>query len=197
MILCRTFHPAIACIVGILAMACTTVSPESASSAVPASKAFLSNLRPADLGRDVEAAQLVTVSREGNAVLVEVRLSLKAGRLLLVAQDMLGQRVMTVTWTEAGIHDEHPPNLPPVVSPAGMLADFVAICWPEDAVRRALEPSGASLIVQGNQRIIMSGRGETMRATVGWPPQGPWNGRTNYRNVRAGYSVDIQSVEQP
>jgi len=173
------------------------MSPGSVSSTVPASSTFLSNLRPADLGREVEAVQLVTVSRDGNAVLVEVRLSLKAGQLFLVAQDMLGQRVMTVTWTEDGVRDERAPSLPPVVSPVGMLADLVAICWPEDIVRRALEKSGANLTAQGNQRIILSGREETMRAAVGWPPQGPWNGRTSYRNVRAGYSVDVQSVEQP
>ena len=38
---------------------------------------------------------------------------------------------------------------------------------------------------------------QTMRATLGWSPGAAWTGRTSYRNVRAGYSVDIQSVEQP
>jgi hypothetical protein len=116
---------------------------------------------------------------------------------MLVAQDMLGQRLTTVSWTDAGVVAERSPNLPPFVSPTGLLADLVAICWPEDAVRRALGKVGASLRVEGNQRAIFLGSEETLRATLGWQAQAPWTGRSSYRNVRAGYSVNIQSVEQP
>lgn len=184
-------------ITGFLASACTTPSPEVIGSAVPASQAFLGHLRAADLGREVEAAQLVTVSRDDKAVTVEVRLSVKAERLILVAQDMLGQRLMTVQWTDAGIAEERSPNLPAVVSPVGLLADLVALCWPEDAVRRALGRDGASLVVKDGERIVLLGREETMRATLGWRSSAPWTGQTRYRNVRAGYTVDVQSVEQP
>ena len=51
--------------------------------------------------------------------------------------------------------------------------------------------------MQDRERIILSGDEETMRATLGWSSGAPWTGQTSYRNVRAGYSVDIQSVEQP
>ena len=187
-------------IVGALAIltmaACTSISPEAATSAVPAPAAFLGRLRPADLGREFEAAQLVTVSRDSKSVVVEVRLSVRADRLTLVAQDMLGQRLLTVVWTDTGIVEERSPNLPAAVSPVGLLADLVAICGPEDAVRRALEQSGARLIVQDGQRIILSGGEETMRATLGWQSGARWTGRMSYRNVRAGYSVEVQSVEQ-
>jgi Protein of unknown function (DUF3261) len=186
-----------AVILGILATAaCATASPEAASSAVPAASAFLAQLRPHDLGREFEAVQLVTVSRDDKVFVAEVRLSVKADRLILVAQDTLGQRLMTIVWTDAGITDERSPNLPAVVSPKGMLADLVAIGASEAAVRRALQQGGARLVAQDGQRIILSGDKETMRAVMGWPSAGPWTGRTSYRNVRAGYSVDIQSVEQ-
>ena len=128
---------------GVLAIlataACTAAPPETASSAVPAASAFLAQLRPHDLGREFEAVQLVTVSRDDKVFVAEVRLSVKADRLMLVAQDTLGQRLMTIVWTDTGITDERSPNLPALVSPKGMLADLVAIGASEAAVRRALQ----------------------------------------------------------
>ncbi|CAN5922214.1 hypothetical protein BH11PSE3_BH11PSE3_34440 [soil metagenome] len=177
--------------------ACASVPPRDAGSAVPDPKGFLGHLRPADLGRTFEAAQLVTVSRDGKSLVSDVRLAVRPDRLMLVAQDMLGQRLMTVTWSDAGISDERSPALPPTVSPVGLLADLVAISAPEDVVRRALAPLGARLVVQGDQRIISVDKQETLRATLGWAAGAPWTGRMRYRNVRAGYSVEVQSVEQP
>jgi hypothetical protein len=176
--------------------ACTSVPPEAASSAVPAPKAFLERLRPADLGREFEAVQLVSVSRDDKVFVAEVRLSVRKDRLMFVAQDMLGQRLMTVTWTDSGVVEERSPNLPALVSPAGMLADLVAICGPEDAVRRALEQTGSQLVTDPGGRVILRDGKETLRATLGWQPGARWTGRLMYRNVRAGYSVEVQSVEQ-
>ena len=197
MITRRSLRCAAVGVLSVLAAACTSVSSEAVSSAVPAPSAFLSHLRPAGLERQFEAVQLVTVTRDAKSLVIEVLLSVRADRLMLVAQGMLGQRLITVSWTDAGIVAERSPDLPPFVSPTGLLADLVAICWPEDAVRRALGKVGANLRVEGNQRAIFLGSEETLRATPGWQPQAPWTGRTSYRNVRAGYSVDIQSVEQP
>jgi hypothetical protein len=177
--------------------ACTSVPPEAASSAVPAPKAFLERLRPADLGREFEAVQLVSVSRDDKVIVAEVRLSVRKDRLMFVAQDMLGQRLMTVTWTgNGGVVEERSPNLPALVSPAGMLADLVAICGSEEAVRRALEQTGSQLVTDPGERVILRDGKETLRATLGWQPGARWTGRLMYRNVRAGYSVEVQSVEQ-
>jgi hypothetical protein len=176
--------------------ACVSPSPEDGMSGVPAPAAFLRQVRPADLGRDLEAAQLVTVTRDGTSLVIEVRLSLKADRFMLVAQDMLGQQLLTVEWTAAGIVEQRAPTLPDRLSPSGFHAELVALCWPENAVRQALERTGGTLLVQGNQRIILAGRVETMRGTLGWRSDGRWTGRMSYRNLRAGYSVDVQSVEQ-
>ena len=176
--------------------ACTSVPPEAASSAVPAPKAFLDRLRPADLGREFEAVQLVSVSRDDKTFVAEVRLSVRKDRLMFVAQDMLGQRLMTVTWTDSGVVEERSPNLPALVSPAGMLADLVAICGPEEAVRRALEQTGSQLVTDPGGRVILRDGKETLRATLGWQSGVRWTGRLMYRNVRAGYSVEVQSVEQ-
>lgn len=166
------------------------------NSAVPSPQAFLDHLRPSGLGRNVEAVQLVTLDHGGRIVSIELRLGITADRLKLVAQDMLGQRLMSIDWTDTGVVTTRSPNLPPSVSPVDLLADLVAICWPEALVRQALEQTGSRLTVQGNQRTILSGGRETMVATRGWPDGAPWTGRLSYHNLRAGYVVDVQSVEQ-
>jgi Protein of unknown function (DUF3261) len=177
--------------------ACVDPRADVASSAVPRPVAFLDHVRPADLGRDVEASQLVSVSRDGDAFTIEVRLSVRAQQLKFVAQDIIGQRLMTVEWNGTEVIEQRSPNLPAFVVPRGMLADLVATCWPENVVRRALDLTGSRLLAQGDQRIILVDNRETMRAVRSWATEAPWTGRLSYRNVRAGYTVDVQSVEQP
>ena len=196
MSLARSLQHAVLAILGLLATACSP-PPEALSSAVPVPSACLGPLKPADLDRELEAAQLVTVTRGSQSVVIDVRLSLGRDRLMLVAQDMLGQRLMTILWSDTGIVEERSPNLPALVSPVGLLADLVVICGPAEVVGQALGRVGAVLVVEGRQRIVRQGAQETLRATLGWQAGAPWTGRTGYRNVRAGYSVDIQSVEQP
>jgi hypothetical protein len=176
--------------------ACTVPAPDEIRSAVPAPSSFLAAIKPADLGRSVEAVQLVTVRRGDKAITVELRLSINGDRLILVAQDMLGQRLMTVRWDDRGVHEERSPNLPDLVSPTGILADLVAICWPAELVKRALASTGADLVEQQGERLIVLGRQSTLHATIGWGPT-RWTGTLSYRNLRAGYTVDVQSVEQP
>ncbi|MBS0537577.1 MAG: DUF3261 domain-containing protein [Proteobacteria bacterium] len=183
--------------IAVAIMACTTPDPEIASSAVPASAAFLDHVQPADLGRDVDAAQLVSVSRDSAVFTIQVRLSVRREELRFVAQDMIGQRLMSVQWKGAVVNEERSPNLPAFIVPKGLLADLVAICWPEEIVRKALASSGSTLVIRNNERIILAKSGETMRAARSWGPQASWTGRLSYRNVRAGYTVDVQSMEQP
>ena len=185
----------------ILLAGCTGPSPGDIPAGVPSPSAFLAAIKPADLGRETEVGQLVTVSHGDKAITVEARLSVKRDRVLMVAQDMLGQRLMTVRWDDAGVAVERSPNLPDSVSPQAILADLVAISWPAAAVQRALAGSGARLVEQPGQRVIMLGGRETLHATIGWPggdgPGARWTGSMSYRNVRAGYTVSVQSVEQP
>jgi hypothetical protein len=180
-----------------MSVACAETTPEFATSAVPNPGTFLDHIRPADLGRDVDAIQLVSVSRDDAAVTIEVRLSVRPQELRFVAQDMIGQRLLTARWNGARVVEERSPNLPRFIIAKGLLADLVAICWPEKEVRQALRQAGANLSVQGNQRIVSIGDRESMRAVRTWGTEAPWTGRLSYRNVRTGYTVDIQSVEQP
>jgi hypothetical protein len=180
----------------ILLVGCTGPQPGDIPAGVPSPASFLAAIKPADLGRETEVAQLVTVTHGDKSITVDARVSVTHDRLLLVAQDMLGQRLMTVRWDSAGVVVERSPNLPDSVSPQAILADLVAISWPAAAVQRALATSGARLVERDGQRIVILGSRETLHATIGWP-EGRWTGSMSYRNVPAGYTVSVQSVEQP
>lgn len=190
--------PRRAALAGLLTIAaCAPAGLENGNAAVPSPQAFLKHMQPSEIDRSIEAAQLVTVTHGSTVVSIELRLSIDADRLKLAAQDMVGQRLMTIDWSGGTVSATRSPNLPASVSPADLLADLVAICWPEDAVRRALEKTGSRLVVEGDKRTISTGGRDVMVATLGWPAGAPWTGRLSYRNVRAGIVVDVQSVEQP
>jgi hypothetical protein len=156
---------------------------------------FFTAIRPGDLGRSVEAIQLISVRRGQDAVFFEIRISVARERLVLVALDSLGQRLMTIRWTEAGVVSEKALTLPPVVSPERLLLDLVAILWPQHQVEQALARTGASLAVQGSTRTItMRGR-EMLRAQLGWAQGAAWVGELSYLNVSRGYTVDVRSRE--
>lgn len=151
--------------------------------------------RPADLGRRVEAAQLITASRDGQTFVFEGRLSVTPERLLLVGVDSLGRRAMTVAWTESGLEVETAPWLPPALRPGSMLADIVVLYWPEAAVRQALAPTGGTLTADGGRRVVRIGEKEVLRAEHDWAEGAPWNGTLRYANLAWGYEIEVQSAE--
>ncbi len=172
-----------------------TSSPEDIGGPALDSAAFFAAIRPADLGRDVEAIQLVSVRRGESALFFEIRLSVTRDRLMLAALDSLGQRIMTVRWTDQGVVSEKAPTLPPVVSPERLLLDLVAILWPAPAVERALARTGATLAVQGRTRTIRMRDRDVLRARLGWDQGAAWVGELSYLNVSRGYTVDVRSKE--
>lgn len=151
--------------------------------------------RPADLGRSVEASQLITAWRDGRAFVFEGRISVTPERFLLAGLDAMGRRAMTVTWTDAGIQVETAPWLPEALRPGSMLADIVALYWPEAAVRRALAPSGGDLVIGPGGRSVRIAGKEVLRVTQGWPEGAPWIGTMRYSNLAWGYEIEVQSTE--
>lgn len=157
--------------------------------------AFFAAISPGDLGRSVEAVQLVSVRRGQDALFFEIRVSVSRDRLMLVALDSLGQRIMTIRWSAEGVVSQKAPTLPPVVSPERLLLDLVAILWPQQAVERALARTGATLVVRGRIRTVnMRGR-DVLRAQLGWEQGAAWAGELSYLNVSRGYTVDVRSKE--
>jgi hypothetical protein len=169
--------------------------PEDIGGPALETTAFFAAIRPADLGRNVEAIQLVSVRRGEEALFFEIRISVTRERLMLVALDSLGQRIMTIRWTDAGVVADKAPTLPPVVSPERLLLDLVAILWPQQAVERALARIGATLAVQPRARTIKVRERDVLRAQLGWEQGAAWAGTLSYLNVSRGYTVDVRSRE--
>ncbi|WP_448207154.1 DUF3261 domain-containing protein [Azospirillum sp. sgz302134] len=152
--------------------------------------------RPADLGRSVEAAQLITARRGGDTFVFEGHVSVTPERFMLVGLDTLGRRAMTVTWTDAGVEVETAPWLPEGVRPGAMLADLVVLYWPEAVVRQALAPAVADLVADATSRTVRADGKDLLRAAYGWPAGGPWTGTLRYTNLAWGYDIEVQSQEQ-
>jgi hypothetical protein len=149
--------------------------------------------RPGDLGRSLDATQLVTAHYGDQTMVFEGHISATPAKFLLVVVDPLGRRALSITWNDAGITYEAAPWLPPTVRPQNMLADIVMLYWPEAVVRRAL--SGGRLVVApGSRSVFMAGQ-EVIHADYRPAAGGDiWTGDSRYRNLPRGYDLDIQSV---
>jgi hypothetical protein len=152
--------------------------------------------RPGELGRTLEAAQLVTAHYGEQTIVFESHLSATPERFLLVGLDSLGRKALTITWTDAGIVTEAAPWLPDTLRADNILADIVLLYWPEAVVRRTLAAAGANLVSGPRQRRIIRAGEEVGRADY-LPSRGgdPWNGRLRYRNLAWGYELEVQSTE--
>lgn len=140
---------------------------------------------PADLGRKIEAVQMVTARRGPDTYVFEARISVDGDRLLLVGTDSLGRRAMTVTWRAGTVESERAAWLPDALRPENILADIILLYWPEAILRQAL--SGAPVTQDGDTRRI----GDAV--TVSWRGD-PWNGQARLVNRSWGYDLDVKSV---
>ena len=151
---------------------------------------------PGELGRSVEAAQLITVHRGDETDVFEGHISVTPERFLLVGVDGMGRRAMTLTWEKSGkVVAETASWLPRPIPPGPMLADLVVLYWPEAVVRRALESSGATLKVQDGGRSVVADGVEVFRAEYQGNAAPSWTGTLRYRNEAWGYEIEVQSVE--
>ncbi|MBS4047192.1 MAG: DUF3261 domain-containing protein [Alphaproteobacteria bacterium] len=182
----------------LLLTSCTTspapVSPEEAAQPMIAPKQLLTLPRPADLGRSVQAVQLITFRRDNQTMVFEGHLSITPERLLLVGIDSLGRRAMTLTWTEAGLATEAAPWLPSAVRPGSMLADIVLLYWPAAAIRASLPPGGELVESAYRRQILLDGK-PVLNIEYGFDITRRWTGRLHYANFSWGYQIEVQSAE--
>lgn len=175
---------------------CTSGQAPSATLPMIAPGHALTLPAPGDLGRSVEAAQLITVHREGETYVFEGHISVTPERLLLVGVDGSGRRALTLTWDRWGkITAETVPWMSHMIPPGPMLADIVVLYWPEAIVRRALKAAGATLVVGADSRTIMVEGVRTLVAEYQNGAAAPWSGRLRYQNEAWGYDIEVQSVE--
>lgn len=152
--------------------------------------------RPGDLGRTVEAAQLVTVHRDGKIFSFEGHVSITPDQFQLVGVDGMGRRALTVTWDKNGaIRAERAEWVPDAVAPGPMLADLVILYWPETVVRDALAGAGAELVTKAGNRAVLINGIETFQAEYAEGVGPAWTGKLRYENRAWGYEIEVQSVE--
>ena len=151
--------------------------------------------RPADLGRSVQAMQLITVQRDGDTYVFEGQISITPERFLLVGTGPMGRRAMTLTWTEAGVTTETAPWMPSVLRPDSMLADIVMLYWPEDVVRKAIAPAGTELVADARSRTVRIDGRDVLHVDYDKTTSGLWTGSLHYANHGWGYDITVQSVE--
>ncbi|MBI3503634.1 MAG: DUF3261 domain-containing protein [Proteobacteria bacterium] len=156
---------------------------------------YLSLPRPGDLGRELDAAQLVAVRYGNLAYLFECRLSASTGKFSFVGLDTLGRRAMSVIWTDAGVTVEKAPWVPESLNPENILADMVLLYWPEATVRRSLQ--GAELQATAQGRVFLSRGKEAIRAEYRPLAADRWAGTLVFRNIAWGYELEIQSTVLP
>ena len=150
---------------------------------------------PADLGRTVEAAQLLSARYDGQTFLFDGRISITPERLVLVGVDGMGRRAMTATWDGRSLGIESASWLPASVRPGSMLADIVVLYWPEAAVSKALASAGCKLLVTAKSREVRCGNDTVLTAQYDWPAGGKWNGTLRYSNLAWRYEIEAQSKE--
>lgn len=177
--------------------ACRTEPADMTVAPIPIAPDLAMTLpRPDDLGRSVEATQLLTARYGAQSFVFEARLSATPDRFLMVGLDPMGRELLRITWSPSGLYYQAAPWLPAGLRPENMLADIVLLYWPETVVRRTLAAAGGTLVSGPHSRLVMAGGKEVMRADY-QPVAGesPWTGRLHYRNLAWGYELDIQSSE--
>ncbi len=175
---------------------CASSAGQQETSAVLAPNLRLTLPRPADMGKSIEAVQMITARHDGRDFTFEAHLSITPERVLLVGLDPMGQRVMTVTWRESGITVDASPFLPKEVRPGSMLADIVVLYWPEEAVRRSLADAGARLAVTDKSRDVTAADGqEVLHADYASGTANPWSGGLRYRNAAWKYDIQVETLQ--
>jgi hypothetical protein len=146
---------------------------------------------PAELGRSVEAAQMVTARHGGDVFTFEGRLSASPAGLLLVGTDSMGRRALTIEWDGRTLTVERAAWLPDSVRPENVLADIMLLYWPEAALRQGLAGSGASLAAGHNGRSVRKDGAEVI--TVSYDGD-PWTGLAHLRNLAWDYDIEVRSA---
>lgn len=150
---------------------------------------------PADLGRPVEATQLVTVHYGDQNFAFEAHISATPEHFLLVGLDLMGRKIMTINWTKEGISFDTAPWVPSQLRAENILADIVLLYWPDNIVRKSLGDS-AKLIGNAQSRTITFDHKKVWQADYQLNSKHDlWSGKLHYRNLAWGYDFDVQSTE--
>ncbi len=148
--------------------------------------------RPADLGRSIEADQLVVARYGSQSVSFEGRIKVADGVLTMIALDPLGRRLASISWTAAGVTASSAPTALNRLDPQHILADLVLLYWPDGVIGQAV--LGATVSDSGGVRSVVRNGQEIIRVSY-TPANGDhWLASAHYINNAYGYSLQIQSA---
>lgn len=178
----------------ILASLASCAAPQPPRDGVPIAPGVTMRLPGADeLGRSVEAAQMVRARYQGRDIVFEGQVSITPERLLLACIDPFGRPALTMRWERERVSAQVADTFPPSLHPENMLADIMLIYWPQASLCRSLTGSNAVVIDEPNRRIVLSSQQPIIRIDYGSSDR--WNGTAAYESLSWGYSLDVQSEE--
>lgn len=147
-----------------------------------------------ELGYSIETTQLITAHYRDRVQVFQAYVSVSPETITLIALDPFGNRALTVTATDNGIHTEAAPIVPSVLHPENILADLAIVYWPASAVRHRLVGTSASLYDDQRERKIEVDGREVVNVIYESPHEHSWAKRANLHNIPYGYELDLQST---
>ena len=149
---------------------------------------LLLRLAPASLGRSMSLQQHLVVTAAGRSQAVDVALEVDPQELRLAVLGM-NQTMVRMSWDGQTLQQTRASWLPDVVRGERILSDLQLVWWPAEVVRAAL-PEGWTLESSANQRRLLWKGEEAMQVQYGDDQH------VDVFNYRAGYQLQIESVEQ-
>jgi hypothetical protein len=145
-----------AALLGLLVSGCNTVHPIEGS-ATPLGKNLELHL-PAAPGfpETMNATQTVVGQYGERRAAFQAVLTLSPATAQVVLTTPGGPRILTITWTSAGIVEDRTPLAPEDLKGINVLGDIFVSLWPVEAVRAAL-PAGVTVAEAGPKRTIRAG----------------------------------------
>lgn len=150
---------------------------------------------PADLGRSVEATQLVTVRYGNQDFAFEAHIHATPENFLLVGFDLMGRKIMTINWAKESTSFETAPWVPKQLRAENILADIVLLYWPDNIVRKSLDKT-VKLNSTAHVRTIILDHKIIWQADYQLKSKHDlWSGKLHYHNLAWDYEFNIESAE--
>jgi Protein of unknown function (DUF3261) len=147
-----------------------------------------------ELGYSIEVTQLITAHYGDRVQVFQAYVGVSPEKITLIALDPFGNRALTVTATDDGIHTEAAPIVPTMLHAENILADLTIVYWPGSAIQRRLVGTSASLYDdQSERKINVDGR-EVVTVRYESPHEHTWAKRAHLHNIAYGYELDLQST---
>jgi len=147
-----------------------------------------------ELGYSIEVTQLITAHYGDRVQVFQAYVGVSPEKITLIALDPFGNRALTVTAADDGIHTEAAPIVPTMLHAENILADLTIVYWPAPAIRHRLVGTSASLYDDPSERKINVDGREVVNVRYESPHEHAWAKRAHLHNIAYGYELDLQST---